>query len=155
MLIFTIISQIPYDLFMKAAAPGSAFRLNVGATLTTGLLGLYVIDKVKHPAIKIPLLLILFSVSTIIPMDYTFYGFLSIIIFYVFKNSKLFYSIGYAILLIFYCYISNSVFNIPAICAIIPICLYNEKKGKNAKYLFYAFYPLHMLAITYMISLIS
>ncbi|MBQ8299028.1 MAG: conjugal transfer protein TraX [Clostridia bacterium] len=152
MLIFTIISQIPYDLFLNAAAPGTAFKLNVGATLTTGLLALYVIDKIKHPAIKMPLLFILFGISWIVPMDYSFYGFLAIIIFYIFKDSKFLHSIGYAILLLFYCHVCSSGFNIPAILALIPICLYNGQKGKNIKYLFYAFYPLHMLFLTFLIS---
>lgn len=155
MLIFTIISQIPYDLFLQASIPGAAFQLNIGATLTTGLLALYVIDEIKHPAIKIPLLLILFWISMVIPMDYNSYGFLAIVIFYILKDSKLLHSVGYAILLLFYSYTQGSTFNIPAILALIPIFLYNGKKGRSMKYLFYAFYPLHMLAITYVISLLN
>ena len=31
--------------------------------------------------------------------------------------------------------------------SIIPILLYNGKKGKDAKYLFYIFYPVHLLAL--------
>ena len=31
--------------------------------------------------------------------------------------------------------------------ALIPICIYNGKQGSKMKYLFYAFYPIHLLLL--------
>jgi hypothetical protein len=35
----------------------------------------------------------------------------------------------------------------PALLAFVPIFLYNGKRGMSLKYFFYAFYPVHLLAI--------
>lgn len=153
MLVFTILSQIPFDLLLKTAIPNDIFMLNVGATLTVGLLSLYVIEKIKNPTLKLPLLFILIGLSIAIPMDYSFIGVLYIIAFYAFQNSKLLSSFAFVIIVLLRSYIYNNLFAMPALLALIPINLFNGKKGKNAKYLFYAFYPLHMLLIVILTKL--
>lgn len=151
MLLFTIISQIPYDLFLQSVVPGLAFKVNIGATLTVGLLALYTIENIKNPAIKIGMLMLLLILSIVIPMDYSYMGVLAIIAFYIFRNSRLLYSVAFTLIILLYCYINNSTFALPAVLALFPISLYNGKKGKDVKYLFYAFYPLHMLFITFLV----
>lgn len=34
--------------------------------------------------------------------------------------------------------------------SLIPICMYNGKKGPKVKYLFYAFYPMHLLLLYFL-----
>lgn len=148
MLIFTIISQIPFYIFNKTAGLAeSMIKLNVGATLTFGLLSLYTIEKIKHPVIKFSMLFLLFELSLVVPMDYGWLGVLSITFFYIFKDSKILKSMVFSALLLFYSYINANLISLYALLALIPINLYNGTKGKDAKYLFYAFYPLHMLLI--------
>ena len=36
---------------------------------------------------------------------------------------------------------------LPGVIAFFPICLYNGKKGPSAKYVFYAFYPVHLFIL--------
>jgi hypothetical protein len=31
--------------------------------------------------------------------------------------------------------------------SVIPLCLYNEKKGPQLKFVFYSFYPVHLLLL--------
>ena len=68
----------------------------------------------------------------------------STIIHYAFSIMK-YYKYGYPILKgAFFFYIPNVIFTM---LAIIPIMLYNNKKGPNTKYILYLFYPLHLLLI--------
>ncbi|MBQ9313406.1 MAG: conjugal transfer protein TraX [Clostridia bacterium] len=147
MIIFTIISQIPFYFLRKVSLVKPAPLLNIGATLTLGLLALYCLDRIKKPWLKFISIGFIILLSIIVPMEYKWYGVLMIISFYYFRKEKYGITIFYSILVISFCYISNSTFNLPALAALIPILLYNGKKGNKSKYFFYAFYPLHMLAL--------
>lgn len=153
MLIFTIVSQIPFYLQHKYGNNNDVI-LNVGATLTCGLLAIYCLDKIKKPWLKYISIGLIILLSIVVPMDYKWYGVLMIIIFYLFRNDKLGIGVFYSLLVISYCHINNSIFNLPAIYALLPILLYNGKKGKNIKYFFYAFYPVHMLILVLIYSFV-
>ncbi len=152
MIIFSIISQYPFYLALKAGNPSTSFELNVGATFTFALLALYCIEKIDNKILKYITVLVIIALSCYVPMDYGVYGILTVIIFYLFKDSKILMSACYSLLLLSYCSIKNSTFNLPAIFALIPICFHNGKKGPNMKYLFYIFYPIHFLVILYIKS---
>jgi len=147
MLLFTIFSQIPFAILRKITLSSYMPMLNIGATLTCGLLMLYCFEKIKQPLLKYSSMLAILLISIIVPMDYAWYGVLLIFIFYLFRKDKIGTAIFYFVLLSSYCYYRNSTFNLPSIFALLPLFLYNGKKGKDVKYFFYAFYPLHMLII--------
>lgn len=149
MIIFTLISQYPFWLMTISKIPDSQFTLNVGATLTLGLVCLYCIEKFQNKFLKVLLPLLILAISFLIPMDYSWYGVLIIILFYIFSKSKILTFSSYFITLLSYMIYKNSFFNLPAILSLIPIFLYNGKKGKSAKYLFYIFYPLHLLILVW------
>lgn len=155
MIIFTLVSQYPFWLMLTAKIPNSSFTLNVGATLTLGLLCLYSIEKIENKFLKVLVPLLILAISFFIPMDYSWYGVLTIILFYVFDKSKILTFSSYFITLLSYMAYKNSFFNLTAILSLIPIFLYNGEKGKNAKYLFYVFYPLHMLILVWIYNFIN
>lgn len=150
MLIFTIISQIPFTMAIQAAAPGYGPILNIGATLTCGLLALYSIEKIDKIWLKLFSLFIVALIGIYIPMDYGLAGILSIVILYYFKDSKVIISSLYITLVLLNCAIDNSLFNVAEILALIPIYLHNGKKGPDIKYLFYLFYPLHQIVLVFL-----
>lgn len=147
MIIFTLISQYPFWLFTKTAIPNANFSLNVGATLTLGLLALYCIEKFKNKFLKILIPLLIIAVAFFVPMDYGWYGVLTIILFYIFNQNKVLTFSTYFATLLSYMTYKNSLFAWPSIFSLIPIFMYNGQKGKNIKYLFYIFYPLQMLIL--------
>lgn len=163
LLIFAIISQIPFMLFRKELV-GDYKMLNIMFTLLLGIISITVYDKIEKKYLSIPFVLITILLGDLLRVDYGSYGVTLIFIMYLFKNKKihLTISVGFLILLnyllngyiaflgsqvIFYL-----IFNY--IAPIICILFYNGKLGKKAKYLFYWFYPIHMLILCFISSAI-
>lgn len=150
MLIFAIISQVP-SLFFEKLAGISEFGTNIGFTFFISLLCLYVIDLFKEKKyFSILLLLIPLIISSVLlKTDYSFYGVLTVILFYLINHKKyitLFISFSY-LTLIYTLINSYPLYQMLAVLSLAFIFLFNGKKGKNAKYLFYIFYPLHMIIL--------
>lgn len=168
MLIFAVISQIPFYLFSHNVAH-STVTLNVLFTFEIALVGLCIIDffksydgisKVLNFLITVVLLLFILAITYFIHPDYSWYGVLIIWIFYIFRNSKTLTSIFFTIITILYylsygygkrydLFIPYIYFNL---LSMVFILFYNGKQGKKMKYFFYIFYPAHLL-IFYFINL--
>ena len=167
--IFGLISEIPFNLIYTGSII-FPFHQNVMFTLLLGLLIINEIDKLKNnkeikkkiiPISKIFLFLI---ISIIGFVDYGVTGVLTIVVFYLFRGFKLAW-IGQLIslILLYIVFFEGqsvilNIFNyeyfLPlqsiGVLSLIFIWLYNGEKGKNnklIKYLFYSFYPVHMLVI--------
>ena len=167
--IFGLISEIPFNLIYTGSII-FPFHQNVMFTLLLGLLIINEIDKLKNtkeikkkiiPILKIFLFLL---ISIIGFVDYGVTGVLTIVVFYLFRGFKLAW-IGQLIslILLYIVFFEGqsvilNIFNyeyfLPlqsiGILSLIFIWLYNGEKGKNnklIKYLFYSFYPVHMLVI--------
>ena len=167
LILFAIISQIPFMLFYPLVREDT-FVLNVIFTLLLGLLSITIYDK-YNPILGLICTLVLGITANILKCDYGFYGVIIIFIFYIFKNSKIKYTIGFEFATILYFlalsfkYYKNGfdilkqalIWYLPycffTMLAIVPILFYNNKKGSNNRYLIYLFYPLHLLFI-YIIS---
>ena len=167
--IFAIISEIPFNLIYTGSLI-FPFHQNVLFTLLLGLLCINEIDKLKNNKsikniFKVMLKVTLICLIGIITfVDYGLTGILTIILFYVFRNCK-FAWLGQLIsLILLYIVffkgqsvvldILNFEYYLPlqsiGILSLILIWLYNGKKGKDSKklqYMFYWFYPVHMLVI--------
>lgn len=166
---FALVSEIPFNLFYG----GSWFypyHQNVMFTLLFGLFAITLIDKAKKnpnakTITKTVLLLILLGIASFIGfVDYGFWGFLTVVMFYLFRNfpfawfAQLVAMVLMNVILFegqqFIVEIAGKTYEIAsqgfAVFSLIPIWLYGGKKGKSSKvmqYCFYAFYPVHMLLI--------
>ena len=158
--LFAIVSQVPFMLFDSILT--NTINLNIFFTLFLGLLAIYVYDKSKYKIVGILFSILLGIVAQITHCDYGFYGVAIILIFYIFKNNfinaSLFFilatAIRYLIPIVKYGLYPIYIHLFLCTCiSILFIAAYNGKKGKNTKYLFYLFYPIHLLLI-YGISLL-
>ena len=154
--VFSFISQIPFTLFLKSIG-NTGFSLNVFFTLLLGLISIVIYDNIKNKYNNkflgfIPVIL-LSIIAHFLKCDYGWYGVILIFTFYLFKANKFLMNTGVICLMsikylidfvktpsIYYLY-----FYFGAIFSLIFINLYNNKKGKNIKYLLYIFYPLHLI----------
>jgi hypothetical protein len=145
LLIFAFISEIPFDLAFNS----NLFfpkNQNVFFTLFLGLLAIYCIDHFNTNKLKQILYVIsICLIALLINCDYNFIGVLMILGFYLYKNNK-------KMLVVFEAVLSLTLYlETFGLISFIPIFLYNKKRGYNIKYLFYIFYPVHLL-ILYFIS---
>ena len=141
LLLFAIISEVPFDLMV-----GGKFiylgKQNIYFTLLLGILALWVIDNINIIFKKYLLLALIITAAIILKVDYGQTGVMLIILIYVLRDKPAvqailalpFLSGGYA-----------------ALCSFIPINMYNGErgfiKGKTIKYIFYIFYPLHIIIL--------
>lgn len=147
--LFALISEIPFDLALFGI-PFNLLYQNVFFTLFIGLLVLIGFEKFKS---KLWLNFIIFILGMLLAeichVDYGCFGIIMIVLFYFYRihNNLIILTFG---ILLFSIMLGGS----QPLCtlAIIPISLYNGKRGISLKYLFYAFYPVHLL-ILYFISL--
>lgn len=161
MLIFAIISQVPFILFRSLVS--DMFMLNIMFTFLFAILGIVLLEWViKQEIISIfkyiMIVCCLFAVlvcGNFIAVDYRWFGIVTIWIFYLLKENKILRTIIYFLIVMLYYFVRSgcslehinffSVFftTLPAII----ILFYNGKQGKKFKYFFYWFYPIHMLVI--------
>lgn len=148
MLVFAVLSQLPYLLYVQSAIPGIGHILNIGFTFSLALLGMYIIDNVDDLTYKILVLMGIFILGCILPVDYGIIGVILCISFYIFRNHKYLNLISASFIVVVKVLIEQDLMKYAMIYALLPIYLYNGKKGldnKFAKYLFYVFYPAHLL----------
>lgn len=160
MIIFAIISQIPFMLFRTLV--GEWKMLNIMFTLLLGLIAITVYDKEKRKYISIPIIILLILMGKILKVDYGWYGVTTVILLYMLKNYKSYIPFSYLLLLIVYYYSRIKSFNFGTEIILYILfswsstfimMIYNGKEGKKLKYFYYIFYPLHMIII-YLISLV-
>lgn len=159
LLVFAFISQIPYMLFINTFT--NNFTLNILFTLSLGLLAITVYDKSKNKFLGLIFVTLYAIFAQLLHFDYAWFGIAIIFIFYIFKHKKIYMNLSFCIVTFinyFYNYITTNRIEylfilLFCILSLIPINLYNEKKGKNIKYFLYIFYPLHLIVL-YLITLI-
>ena len=148
LIVFGIISEIPFDLFQSAVLfqPNSN---NVMFTLALALVMIWVIDELKVPKSYIIPPVLWFPVSIIIVitvcllsmiwgLDYEYHGILIAYFFYIFRNNPILSIIGGYL----------SIFKTPwALIGFGLTLTYNGKRGKQNKILNYLFYPVHLLIL--------
>lgn len=128
---------------------------NIFLQLAMGVAGLAILDTKRiHDLLKIPLLAYLAYLVTAFQVDYYWYGFLLIISFYFFERFKVVVFVAQMVLALLFVEVYHMEIQVFAVFAWLFILLYNGKLGPRLnKYIFYLYYPLH-LVILYLISML-
>ena len=152
--IFALISEIPFDLAFEGKIGFS--HQNIMLSFFLAVAALMVYDRIigeedserKHGGKTVLGVLAVAAISILsflLRADYTFFAVIAVFLFYVFrkKHPLIRAGIGVAFLSItrtigYYCATGFSF---------IPLAMYNGKKGKGLKWLFYLFYPGHLLLL--------
>ena len=155
LLIFGVISEVPFDLCFFRSALYTPYQ-NVYFTLALGVLMMICLERIKlfdsyrlGPGgsrtlriILASLTLIAFAiVAQIFMTDYYMLGIITIFLLYTFKKTRLGTCAAHALS----CILVLS--ELPALAGVIPIALYNGKRGFKMKYFFYLFYPAHLMVL--------
>lgn len=159
MLLFALISQIPFTIALQST------RLNMMFTLLFCFLILVSMEKIKQPILKILAVIGLVLLCTI--CDWSWKAALFTLLFAVLKDSKQKLTIAYFVSwFIFFMYGLIDKPLIMSLCAsmgialsgVTMICLYNGKRAEwgqaFSKWFFYLFYPGHLLALWFIQQLI-
>lgn len=130
---------------------------NIFYTLAFGLYICYCIDKFipfkKRPIVEYLLLLPMMLLPIAPPSDYGIYGFLLIAALFLLRKHKPLQALAIVAWAFFaYNYIGtgftpNWRYILGVAVAALLVLLYNNKKGYNVKWFFYAFYPAHLLVL--------
>jgi len=157
MAIFALISEIPFNL-ARTSNIIEIGSCNVFFTLTLGLVAIasirYYTCRDKGPfgkGVVIIAMVLSAIIVTLIGADYGIFGVMAAIVGYVFmyevklpsfRSKCLLSIIGITAILI-----SMDSSENYAIFAILPVVLYNGKRGFKLKYFFYLFYPIHLIVL--------
>lgn len=140
--IFTIISEIPFDLAFRRQLFDWGHQ-NVFFTLTLGLLCIFCMEEINNRRRYWILLVFLWITAYLIHCDYGLGGVLLICMFYVTEKSPLTRLILCTLIL----YLFFGLTELYGMLALAFIAFYNKKKGPEAKMFFYWFYPVHLLLL--------
>ena len=152
MLLFALISQIPFMIFTNIVS--SVFLLNIAFTFTIGLLAMYAFENIKQPVLKFLITVCVLIMGFIIPVDYGGYGVALCFVFYALQSHKFLSIASAGALTILKIVLEQNLTKTFILYSLIPIWFYNGKKGKDMKNFFYLFYPLHMLAFAFIYYLL-
>ena len=157
------ISEIAFDIGFNYTVL-EFYSNNVFFTLGLGLIGIYVISRLEkiYHAFKeirnkvrlnigcfISSILFIYALGIladeVFRCDYGFSGVLCIVFIYLFRKNWL---IGCSLGILMTVLLNNSSLQLYGLFSLLFIMMYNGEKGKSLKYLFYIYYPAHILLIT-------
>lgn len=142
--LFALIAEVPYDLAFSHQFIDLKSQ-NVFFTLLIGLIVIIGLKKIQVQSLTSGLLAVIIVGAGIfcaewLRTDYAgWIGVLLITSFYLLRDERLIKSIVGALILL-----QNSFFGL---IAFVPIYFYNGQRGKQWKYFFYWFYPIHLLVL--------
>jgi len=149
--LFALLSEIPFDLCNEGYLLEYGYQ-NVMFTLLLGVLALWGFETIEREEQKNPnynskvakLLALITAVAAvflaeILRTDYDARGVFLIIILYLTRKEKKVQMIAGII--------ATMLINPIQVIAFVPLFFYNGEQGKPMKYLFYAFYPVHLLVL--------
>lgn len=158
--VFAVISEIPFNLFINFymnAKPSvlCPLRQNIFFTWALGVITALIYEKLltekgalKKAALWAVIALTVLS-AELANTDYGGFGVLLVLVLYVLRRDAAVPDIkqlsALAVLLAVK-YYSSLMYLAGALCSVVIVLTYNGKKGRDIKWLFYIFYPAHLLA---------
>ena len=160
--LFALISEIPFDLAIEGKWWSYSYN-NVFFTLALGLLAIWALSyvekfyefwKEKEWEIILGRIMVLSAAliiivgfgafaEMVIRSDYGLGGIIAIVVLYLLRGQKM---IAFTASVLFLTVITGEI-EILAMAMIYPIMKYDGSRGKNMKFVFYAFYPAHLLVL--------
>ena len=149
--IFALISEVPFDLAFEGKV-GFGHQ-NIMLTFFLSILALKIFDLIRgeeprsigKTVLGTLAVLVMAGLALLLRADYTIFAVIAVFLFYVLRNRHPLVrsGVGVAFLALtrtmgYYCTTGFSL---------IPLLLYNGKRGRGLKWLFYAFYPGHLLVL--------
>lgn len=146
--VFALVSEIPFDFALSSRVWNPSYQ-NVFFTLLIGLLTMIMAEKLENKlrgtsfelysfVIGIAVTALGAGLAECLQTDYGAKGILCIMVLFLFRKNKLIQTIGGALAF---------MWEKTAPLAFLPIWFYNGKRGLKLKYVFYLFYPLHLLVL--------
>lgn len=143
--LFALLSEIPFDLAFHAEVLEFTYQ-NIFFTLLIGFLTMMLVDAIHKMSWNITGKWILEGIciamaacaAELLQTDYGAKGILCIMVMFLFRNYREQQILAGCVAFLW---------ELPAPLAFIPISHYNGQRGWKLKYVFYAFYPIHLVAI--------
>ena len=145
LLIFALISEIPFDLALRGN-PIFWESQNVIWTFLLGILALYFGKKYNNQLLTLVFVFVAMALGEYLKTDYGAYGVALMFAFYYLRTSPIKYLIWGIIIY------SNTPYGL---ISLIPMFLYNGQKGMKSGRWLYGFYPVHFLILYLVIQIIK
>ena len=149
--IFALISEVPFDLAFEGKV-GFGHQ-NIMLTFFLSILALKIFDLIRgeeprnigKTVLGTLAVLVMAGLALLLRADYTIFAVIAVFLFYVLRNRHPLVrsgaGVGFLALTRTMGYYCTTGFSL------IPLLLYNGKRGRGLKWLFYAFYPGHLLVL--------
>ena len=160
--VFAIISEIPFDLALRSSMWDMSynnvfFTLFIGLAVITGIRwsGVHIScteedGSIRHGRLLLRGILNMLCIFTgmtvaefVLRTDYGAAGIIAIVVLYLLRNHPKTAFLATIVLLA----VLSSELEIVALPVVLLIAYYNGTRGKQLKYFFYAFYPVHLLVL--------
>lgn len=148
---FSLLSEIPFNL-MVTGEPWDLefFHQNVLFTLLIAFVTLWALESLEKSAetqsvyyvCAMAVVFVGMYTAQVCRTDYASYGVLAAVVMYVLRGNR-------TIAILSGCLVLGSMGGLEWYCflSVIPLLLYNGKRGFSFRYFFYVFYPLHLLVL--------
>lgn len=157
--LFALISEVPFDLAFRSQV--LEFRQqNVFFTLFLGLLVMIAFDRIRRSDLHVIVKVVLDAAALaggilaadMLQTDYHGFGVLCIVMLYLFRENRRWQAAAGIVTILAGSYLMmgglNAMFSeMAAVIGFLPIYFYNGRRGLRMKYVFYLFYPVHLLIL--------
>ena len=147
LLIFGILSEVPFDLFTSRELFNKNWN-NIMFTLALSLITIWIVDEMKGRLVKksktlwygasVLVVAVMCAVAMFFSLDYDYHAIIVAYLFYIFHEKPLYgAALGYLSII-------KELYSVLGFAATLT---YNGERGKQYKWLNYAFYPVHLLIL--------